>query len=328
MINHRTGLAPAHRTHEISVPAPAQEVFDLLADREEWPRLFASFVHLEQVPDADRLRMWTVSGDGIDTWTARRTVDPAAMRIDIAPEQPHPPVTELTRTFTVRPVAPDRCVVALDHHYRTDGTDHAADAVARAIDGIAVRELSGLAAAAEVELAHPELVLHLEDSVPTGGSADGAFAFLRDVERWAERLDHVESVSVTPGPPGADTVETVTRERQGTLLTTRVARVHLPDERALVFRHLVLPPIGRLHLGRWSVEETGAGAVLTVRQCVVIDPDGAERMLGAGTDLSAAAAFARSELSTKARLVLDGAAAHTGQRARVAENPTTGGAHR
>ena len=320
MTDQRVDDAPSRRTHEVAVAAPAGKVFDLLADAVSWPRLFSSFVHLERAGtagDAERLRMWTVSGGGIDTWTARRAVHPGDLRIEIGPERPHPPVTSLVRTFTVRPVVPDRCVVVLRHDYRADGADPAAaDAVARTIDGIATRELGELAAAAELECAHPELVLHLEDRVRTGGSAEDAFAFLCDADRWAERLPHVQSVSVTPGPPGAETVETVTLESRGGTLTTRVARVRLPAERALVFRHLVLPPIGRLHLVRWSVEEADGGAVLTARQSVVVDPDGAGRMLGAGTDLSVAVSFARSELSTKARLVLDAAAEFAGRPAR------------
>ncbi|NHD19339.1 MULTISPECIES: SRPBCC family protein [unclassified Actinopolyspora] len=299
------------------VAAPAQTVFDLIADLGNWPRVFPSFVHLEPVgtvEDRERIHVWTVSGEAIDFWGIRRTVHSDELRIEMSPENPQPPLTEMLRILEVRPLSSDRSEVVLRHDYRTDPSG-AEENVAGAIDQVAEGELDALAAAAELEHARPDLVVVVEDTVSTTGGADDAFEFLHDAEHWTERLSHVARVSVRPGPEGTQIVETVTDEGEGRELTTRVARVRRPG-RTLFFRHLVLPPIGRVHHVRWAVQETDDGATITSSQTVVIDPEGAKQMLGSEVDLNAAESFVRNELSTKARLVLDGASAFAERRAR------------
>ncbi|MGC5412953.1 SRPBCC family protein, partial [Streptomyces sp. DT225] len=70
--------------HEITVRAAASEVYRLLAEVENWPRLFPPSVHVEQLEadgDQERIRIWATANGEAKSWTSIRVLDPEGLRI-------------------------------------------------------------------------------------------------------------------------------------------------------------------------------------------------------------------------------------------------------
>ena len=80
--------------HTIVVQAPAARVYELIADVEQWPQLFPPTIHAERIEHSgnqERIRIWATANGDVKEWTSRRTLDPAARRIDFRRKSPHPP---------------------------------------------------------------------------------------------------------------------------------------------------------------------------------------------------------------------------------------------
>ncbi len=154
-------------------------------------------------------------------------------------------------------------------------------------------------------------MLVVTDAVEVAAAPEAVYEALHDVRRWPGFLAHVERVELSQDSDGMQMVEMDTRESNGGVLTLRTARVALRP-RALVYKQLLLPPVGRSHHVRWHLTPsgTGGGTTVTSEQSVVIDPAGASRMLGEGTGIEEVRAFIQRELSAKVRLLLEGTKAH------------------
>jgi aromatase len=296
--------------HQIKVAAPAMAVYDLVADIGAWPRVFPTFVHLEHLGTAgaqERVGMWTTSNDEVYHWVTLRTTHPDELRIDYRPEVAPPPMTQLHRTLLVEQLSEQDSLVRLLHTCRLADDDHAVkDSIRRMTDEIGNAELAALKAAAERA---EELVMVFEDTVRIKGSAREVFDFLSAAQRWQERLPHVSRISLREEVANLQLLEMDTVENNGGTLTTKTARVCLPH-RGIVFKHLLLPPLGESHTVRWLIEESGDDVVVTSEHTVVINESGVAAMLGGGTGLAEAKAFIHRELTTKTRLILDQAKAH------------------
>jgi aromatase len=75
--------------HEITVEAPAATVYRLIAEVENWPRIFPPTLHvdhLERGAGQERIRIWATAGGEAKSWTSRRTLDPAELRITFRQE--------------------------------------------------------------------------------------------------------------------------------------------------------------------------------------------------------------------------------------------------
>jgi aromatase len=61
-----------HTEHVITVPAPPDTVYDLIADAGRWPAIFTPTVHVEYLSagleDEQRLRVWAFAGDSVASW--------------------------------------------------------------------------------------------------------------------------------------------------------------------------------------------------------------------------------------------------------------------
>jgi aromatase len=295
--------------HQIKVAAPARAVYDLVADIGAWPRIFPTFVHLEHwgtVGDRERVGMWTTSNDEIHHWVTLRTTHPEQLRIDYRPEAAPPPMTQLDRTLLVESLSDKDSLVRLLHTCRLAGDEKTvADSVRRMTDEVSNAELAALKAAAE----RPgELLMTFDDTVRIKGSAQEVFDFLRAAQHWHERLPHVSRVSLREEVADLQLLEMDTLEKNGGTLTTKMARVCLPN-RGIVFKHLLLPQLGESHTVRWLIEESGDGVVVTSEHAVVINEAGVARMPGGDAGLDEAKAFIHNELTTKTRLILEQAKA-------------------
>jgi aromatase len=226
---------------------------------------------------------------------------------DYRPEVAPPPMTQLQRTLLVEPLSEQDSLVRLLHTCRLAGGDQAAkEAIRRMTDEVGNAELAALKAAAERT---GDSLMVLRDTVRINGSGRDVFDFLRAAQHWPQRLPHVSEVSVRETVPNLQLLEMSTVEKDGGSLTTKVARVCLPN-RAVVFKHLLLPPLGASHTVRWLIEEDSDGVTVTSEHTVVVDEAGVVKMLGNGARLADAKAFIDHELTTKTRLILDRAKAH------------------
>ncbi|PSL52671.1 aromatase/bifunctional cyclase/aromatase [Saccharothrix carnea] len=288
--------------HEVHVDAAPDHVFDLLADLDQWPRLFRPFVLVESLGGRDgveRVGMWATFDDAIEHWAAFREVDRDHRRLTFRPERPHPPVTAMERTWQVSPAPAGGSLLTLSHRVTAD--EDALDGVRAGIEDIAARETAAVRAAAEQD---PAFVVVVVDTVDVPRPPEQVYAYLWQAAKWPDALAHVESAETRYEAGDAQVVEVVTREARGGTLTTRLARVGFPHH-ALAYKHLLLPPLGSSHHASWHIATAPGGSTVTSRQVAVVDEAGARAVLG--DDLTGVRDFVHGELSTKARLLLGGA---------------------
>lgn len=312
MAEHLTPTRDAERTaHEVRVRASADDVHRMLADEDAWPRVFASFVHLENLGrdgEWDRMGMWALSGEEVEHWVALRRVDDAARRVEFRPEHLPPSLASMLRSWVTEPAADGGCTVRLEHAFLVDGDRAAADEVRSRVEGIARAETEAVREAAELLAACPEALVTVEDSVTVAASAEQVYEALYDGGSWPSYMDHVARTDVTgtggSGGPHTHVLEMETIERHGGRFTTRAARAGLPH-RGIAYKQLLLPPLGASHHVRWSIEEGAGGTSVVSRQTVVIKESGVAAVLGPDTPLAAVRDFVRTELSSKVRLIFD-----------------------
>ena len=75
--------------HEITVHAPAADVYRMLAEVENWPRLFPPSVYvdyMERDGNHERIRIWATANGEPKSWISRRELDPDNLRITFALE--------------------------------------------------------------------------------------------------------------------------------------------------------------------------------------------------------------------------------------------------
>lgn len=301
--------------HVIDVAAPAEDVYRLLADAGNWAWIFGPFVHLDVAEGGtagaeERVTVWS-HGDGeVHRWVKHRVLHPDRLRIDYRPEQLPPTLAAMERSFVVEPVGERAARVRLVHRFRAAGSS-APDGIRDTIDRISDAELAGVKAAAEPLAERPDLLLVFGETVHLPGRPADVYDFLWDAGAWPDRIPHVSEVQVQD-TGDAQLVAMRTAEARGGTLTTKTVRIGFPH-RAIVFKQLLLPPVGRAHVVRWSLAEESGRTAVTSRHTVLVDAEGARRMLGADTDPGKAAEFVRRELTTKTRLIFDAAGEHLGR---------------
>ncbi|MFF0204646.1 aromatase/cyclase [Streptomyces sp. NPDC005017] len=301
--------------HGITVPAPADTVYRLLADAEDWPQVFPPTVWVDRAGGSsvreERLRIWASAGDRLTGWVSRRWLDPRARRIDFRQEVPAPPVAAMSGGWRVEPLTDGTCHVRLLHGYRALDDDPAdLERIEQAVDRNSRSELAALKAAAERATAPCDgSRLEIDDSVRIDAPAEEVHDFLRQAQHWPERLPHVLSVALREDMPDLQTVEMRTRAADGSVSTTVSARVCLPDRR-IVYKQTLLPPLLAVHTGRWSIAETGRGVTLSSHHTVVIDLAGVTELFGPDVSLGTARTIVREAVSANSRITLDRARRH------------------
>ncbi|WP_242909393.1 aromatase/cyclase [Actinomadura terrae] len=293
--------------HTVTVRAPAAEVYRLIADVGNWPRLFPPTVHVERIGEVDggeRIQIWATANGEAKGWTSRRLLDPAARRIGFAQEVTAAPVATMGGTWIVDEVSGEECLVRLLHHYRA--LDDDPDGLAwidTAVDRNSDAELAALKASAELGGTEPERLLSFEDSLRVDGSAKDVYDFLNEAGLWAERLPHVARVALTEDRPGLQILEMDTRTADGSTHTTKSVRVCFPHEK-IVYKQVTLPALMDLHTGYWLLEEDGDGVLVTSQHTVVLNTGSIARVLGADAGVPEAARFVQDALSRNSTATL------------------------
>ncbi|MBB5857498.1 aromatase/cyclase [Amycolatopsis umgeniensis] len=286
--------------HEIKVAASAESVYRLVAEVENWPQVFPPTVHVEHEERGrtdERIRIWATANGEAKTWTSRRSLDPAGLRIEFRQEVSQPPVAAMGGAWVVEPVSDGHCLVRLFHDYRAVGDDPENLAwIDKAVDHNSNAELAALKAKAELAAASSDLLLSFEDTVDVQGSAADVYDFLDEAQLWSERLPHVARVSLREDTPGLQVLAMDTRTKDGSVHTTESIRVTFP-RRKIVYKQIVLPALLDLHTGEWVLTENGDGVTVTSRHTVVINEANIEAVCGTRAGVAEAREFVQSALS-------------------------------
>lgn len=304
--------------HQVAVGAPAQRVYELVADVGRWPEIFSPTVHVEYVErgeDSERIQIWATANGTAKTWTSRRQHDTARLAISFRQERSQHPVGGMGGTWVIEPTSDSGCLVRLLHDYYA-ATDDAADLewIRQAVDRNSTAELQALKTSAE--LAGPDQLMTFADTVEADGSARDVYDFLNEAQLWKDRLPHVARVSLEEDTPGLQMLEMDTRTQDGAVHTTRSVRVCLPHH-SIVYKQIILPALMTVHTGRWTIEpQDGGGVSVTSRHTVRINTERITEVLGEGADLAAAQAFVRKALSANSLATLRLAKAYAEDAAR------------
>ncbi|MFC6067911.1 aromatase/cyclase [Streptomyces ochraceiscleroticus] len=299
--------------HEITVQAPAAEVYRLLAEVENWPRIFPPTLyvdHVEQGANEERIRIWATANGEAKNWTSRRTLDPEALRITFRQEVSAPPVAAMGGTWIIEPLGADESRIRLLHDYRAiDDDPDSLEWIDQAVDRNSRSELAALKTNVELAHASAELTFSFEDTVHIAGSAKDAYDFINEAHLWQERLPHVASVRLEETTPGLQSLEMDTRAKDGSTHTTKSYRVCFPHHK-IAYKQVTLPALMTLHTGRWTFEETADGVAATSQHTVVLNTENITRILGPEAGVAEATEYVRTALSTNSRATLGHAKDH------------------
>ncbi|WP_101258546.1 aromatase/cyclase [Streptomyces barkulensis] len=294
--------------HEITVSAPAATVYRLIAEVENWPRIFPPTIyvdHVERNEDSERIRIWATANGEAKNWTSRRVLDPENLRIGFRQEVSAPPVASMGGTWVVEALSATESRVRLLHDYRAvDDDPESLRWIDEAVDRNSRSELAALKANIEQAHAAEDLTFSFEDSVRIAGSAKDAFDFVNEAGLWPERLPHVATVRFEEETPGLQTLEMDTRAKDGSVHTTKSYRVAFPHHR-IAYKQVTLPALMTLHTGYWTFEQDDQGVTTATSQhTVTLNTANIERILGPEATVADAREYVRSALSTNSRATL------------------------
>ncbi|MER5516059.1 aromatase/cyclase [Streptomyces sp. NPDC002763] len=299
--------------HEITVSAPAAEVYRLIADVANWPRIFPPTIyvdHLERSGREELIGIWATANGEAKNWTSRRVLDPDGLRITFRQTVSTPPVASMGGTWIIEPLDDGTARIRLLHDYTAVDDDPAGLAwIDEAVDRNSRSELAALKTNVELATASAELTFSFEDTVEVDGSAKDLYDFVNEADRWSERLPHVATVRLTEDTPGLQTLEMDTRAKDGSTHTTKSYRVCL-DGRKIAYKQTTLPALMNLHTGYWTFRETDAGTFASSQHTVVLRPENIEKILGPDAGVAEARSYVQGALSTNSRATLNHAKAY------------------
>ncbi|MFJ3659048.1 SRPBCC family protein [Streptomyces sp. NPDC090119] len=287
--------APAvHRTsHRIEMAAPAGVVYGFIADAERWPLFFAPNVHVEPLDlngNEQRLRMWTLNGDRIESWVTRRTLDPGARRIGFRRETGPETVTGMGGSWTVEQLPGGSSLLTLEREFST--TDHRTPATSIG-DANIRRHLADLKDVTERWSVLDDLVVTLDDQMRVDAPAEFLYGFLYRSGAWSGGDRGDTGVRLTEDVPGVQLVRARTAdgvEGGGTV------RLCFPGAGLIVYKLTDPPPLIAGQTGEWCLEPDPAGVTVRARHQVVLSERGVARVLGANADLADARRYVRETI--------------------------------
>ncbi|MDB1089566.1 aromatase/cyclase [Streptomyces sp. ACA25] len=290
--------------HVITVAAPPEAVYALVADVSGWPQVFGPTVHVE-LPEDDNgeqlLTLWAFANGEVRTWSSRRTLDAAAGRITFRQVVSASPVASMGGEWRVEPHADGGSRVVLLHDFRAvDDDPDAVRLIEQAVDRNSRAELDALKHVAELGEERASLCFTFSDTEHVEGSAEDVFAFLDRADLWPERLPHVARLVLTEKEPGLQHLDMDTRGADGSLHNTKSVRICFPDRHTLVYKQLHMPVALSGHTGRWVIAPDPADPqnrlVVTSWHTVTLDPEGVRHALGPAATLDEARTLVRKAL--------------------------------
>lgn len=299
--------------HQITVAAPPETVFQLIANVENWPQIFPPTIYvdyLERREKDERIRIWATANGEAKKWDSYRVLDPANLRIDFHQEVSTPPVAAMNGAWVIEPDPETGTRIRLLHDYRAIGDDPTnLKWIDDAVDRNSRSELAALKVNLERVHAAAELTFSFEDTVAIRGAAQDAYDLVNEANLWADRLPHVAKVRMAEETPGLQTLEMDTRAKDGSVHTTKSFRVTFPGRR-IAYKQVTLPALMTLHTGYWSFTDDGVEASASSQHTVVLNTENIPRILGEGASVADARSYVRTALSTNSRITLECAKAY------------------
>jgi aromatase len=293
--------------HEVTVRAPGDVVYQLLAEVANWPRIFPPTVyvdHLERGGNEERIRIWATANGAVKNWTSFRTLDPAGLRIDFRQEIPTPPVAAMGGAWVVEPLGPAETRVRLLHDYRAvDDDPDGLRWIDEAVDRNSRSELAALRTNLESAHGSADLTFSFTDTVEVDGPAKEVYGFVDEADHWPDRLPHVASVRLDEESPGVQSLEMDTLAPDGSVHTTRSYRVCFPHHR-IAYKQVVLPALMAMHTGYWTFTDGPNGTVAASQHTVVLNAENIPGILGADATVGEARDYVRQALSANSRATL------------------------
>lgn len=141
------GGLSAEARHELDIPGPVAEVFEMTRDVTRWKEYMpavtvAEFV--EQDADGDVVEITAEANDQKHTWRSRRAVDRAAFTIDFSRIGATAPLVSMEGRWEFHPLGDGSTRAVLTHRYSTT-TPEALGFFDNATRSNATRDLEGLA---------------------------------------------------------------------------------------------------------------------------------------------------------------------------------------
>lgn len=314
---NKAAAASVQVEHDIMVSAPADAVYRLIADVENWPDIFPPTVYVDYVERAypnERIRIWATANGEAKNWVSRRRLNRTEGWIEFRQEVSAPPVAAMGGTWIVEPISAAECHVRLRHDYRAvDDAPESLRWIEQAVDRNSRSELSALKAAAELASGADQRMFSFDDTVKINGAAKDVYDFINEAGFWSERLPHVARVALHEETPGLQVLEMDTVAKDGSTHTTKSIRVCFPHHK-IVYKQTTLPALMSLHTGAWTLRESGDVTIVTSRHTVVINTANVAKVLGAGADLAAAKRFVHNALSTNSLTTLEHARTYAERR--------------
>jgi aromatase len=293
--------------HEITVHAPAADVYRLIAEVENWPRMFPPTVHVDQVERTgqdERIMIWATANGEAKNWTSRRRLDPDGLRVEFRQEVSRPPVAAMGGTWMVEPTSDTQSRVRLLHDYRAvDDDPDNLEWIDKAVDRNSHSELSALKTHAELVGGAADLLLTFEDTVRIDGAAADVYDFINEAQLWPERLPHVANVTLTEDTPGLQLLTMDTRTKDGSVHTTTSVRVCQPHHK-IIYKQTQVPPLMTLHTGEWLLDDDAGGVNVTSRHTVMINESAVGGILGDEAGVGDAKRYVQDALSTNSLTTL------------------------
>ncbi|MEG3631652.1 aromatase/cyclase [Streptomyces poriticola] len=293
--------------HETTVAAPAAAVYRLIAEVQNWPRIFPPTIYVdreEQGEGTERIHIWATANGEAKNWTSRRTLDPEQLRITFRQEVSAPPVAAMGGTWIIEPVSEGESRIRLLHDYRAVGDDPESLAwIDEAVDRNSRSELAALKENVEAAHAAEDLTFSFEDTIRVNGLAKDVFDFINEAQAWPERLPHVATVRFDEPSPGLQELEMDTRAKDGSTHTTKSYRVTFPHEK-IAYKQVTLPALMTLHTGYWTFAEDETGVSASSQHTVTINTANIARILGADATVEDARKYVQGALSTNSRATL------------------------
>lgn len=287
--------------HIVTVPAPPDTVYDMIADAERWPAIFTPTVHVEYLSpgpeDEQRLRVWAFAGDSVASWVSHRTLDRAVRRVGFRQTSPTPPVAAMRGEWAVFPSGEGSRVVFKHWFSAENDNEFILDKIEEVVDHNSKAELASLRQAA----GHADLIVDFEDEIDIGTGQENVYHFLARAEEWPKLIPHVARVALTEEPTGVQVLDMDTIEGGGDDVHTTVSvRVLLPPD-TIVYKQTTLPPFLTAHVGSWHVRENGS---TIARHTVVLKEEAITAMLGPDATVEQAAGLVRESIGGNSKATL------------------------
>ncbi|MFJ4185073.1 SRPBCC family protein [Kitasatospora sp. NPDC089509] len=269
--------SPRNSVHSVTVDAPPEAVFDLVADTDQHRRIFGSVIHTareQQSESRDRVERWSWdrASDSVRSWQASRELDRAAGRIAFTHENPPVGLGAVSGEWVFRTNGAGATEVELRHEFSP--VSGAGDEVAAQLDRGVTAQLEQLRTFVESRADRDELEVSYEAQLLIDEPVEDIYGYFHDADRWNERIPHCLSASAKQDADGVQIVVMDVQVPSGALHTTKQARVCYPDEK-IVWRQLEgLPPLDDMLYGYMLFEQTPEGVLVRTGQTELLKRTG------------------------------------------------------